>query len=803
MSRPVLHSAARHTLIAVGLTFLIVPALPHGNADPRRLTFEARVSAQEAIERAYYAHQIGATRPFEEIVPRDLMETKVRTYLNQSTALERVWGISVTGEMLGVEVRRMTERTRMPGRLRELFAALGNDPLLIQECLARPLLVSRLARQRFAEDRAIHAPARLNAESLRARLESGAISPSFDHPLRTVIHLVRRDTSSAQGSSEPLRLRLPGMAGPGTEVDWEIFEQVARRLPKAVGDVGPVIETDEAFIVHALLEKTPARLRFAQFTVGKPTWDEWWKAAAVRSDLEPNPFEPSGSLSTLVLPSVEAVCVPDTWSPTATTGAPAPRQEHTAIWTGTHIVIWGGLDYVGDVVLQLNTGGRYDPATDTWLPTTTTGAPVNRAYHSAVWTGSEMIVWGGGLSSPKNTGGRYDPVSDTWIPTSTRDAPLGRIAHTAVWTGEEMIVWGGEGDCCLFWPESGGRYSPAADRWLPMSSVDAPQGRWLHAAVWTGAEMVVWGGTNPQPPDYLNTGGRYDPVADSWQPTSVVGAPTARQGLWTVWTGNEMITPGGTVPTGGRYNPDTDTWRPVAAASFPLGIGSPASVWTGSLKIELRAGGAVGVGLYDPALDAWSPGSTTGAPSRRNRFTVVWTGSQAAVWGGEVLTIGGTYDETNDGGLYCPCTPTTFYQDADGDGHGSSSVATQACRAPSGYVANAQDCDDNDLSVWTTPSEVMDLGFVDQVSLGWSTPVEPGGLAVLYDLLRSVTAADFTFGTECLVSDGPDRTTTDQATPAEGTAFYYLTRAVNGCPAGDGPLGNDSGGRPRPGRACP
>src|SRR5438270_5036421 len=35
------------------------------------------------------------------------------------------------------------------------------------------------------------------------------------------------------------------------------------------------------------------------------------------------------------------------------------------------------------------------PCTDEWGATSTTNAPSARYYHTAVWTGSEMIVWGG------------------------------------------------------------------------------------------------------------------------------------------------------------------------------------------------------------------------------------------------------------------------------------------------------------------------------------------------------------------------------------------------------------------------
>ena len=80
---------------------------------------------------------------------------------------------------------------------------------------------------------------------------------------------------------------------------------------------------------------------------------------------------------------------------------------------------------------------------DTWTPTSTTNAPNARAGHTAVWTGIEMIVWGGGATGPTylNTGGRYNPSTDSWTATSTTNAPDARMYHTAVWTGSQMIVW--------------------------------------------------------------------------------------------------------------------------------------------------------------------------------------------------------------------------------------------------------------------------------------------------------------------------------------------------------------------------
>jgi hypothetical protein len=68
-----------------------------------------------------------------------------------------------------------------------------------------------------------------------------------------------------------------------------------------------------------------------------------------------------------------------------------------------------------------------------------------------------MVVWGGeeGSATLIGTGGRYDPTTDSWAPTSTIDAPSARERHTAVWTGRQMIVWGGGSSTVV----SGGSYA--------------------------------------------------------------------------------------------------------------------------------------------------------------------------------------------------------------------------------------------------------------------------------------------------------------------------------------------------------
>jgi|SRR6266481_1729194 len=68
-------------------------------------------------------------------------------------------------------------------------------------------------------------------------------------------------------------------------------------------------------------------------------------------------------------------CVDDTWTGTSTNNAPSARQFHTAVWTGSEMIVWGGTI---PILEELNTGGRYNPATDSWTATSTTNAPHSR-----------------------------------------------------------------------------------------------------------------------------------------------------------------------------------------------------------------------------------------------------------------------------------------------------------------------------------------------------------------------------------------------------------------------------------------
>jgi N-acetylneuraminic acid mutarotase len=638
----------------------------------RTLTFEQRVAYQRAIEEVYWRHRIWPKErpdtkpPLDALIPPAQLETKVENYLRNSHALEDYWQQPIKAEQLQAEMERMAQHTRQPEVLSELFEALGNDPFVIAECLARSVLSERLVTNLYAYDERIHGALRQRGEAeLRANNTVGGMK-ELDG-VYSEIELVKSDGGIDEGNRDAeLGLKLNSR-------EWDenlqkltaIFggAKNSRRRTGApitqikTGVLSPLQEDEGRYYATAVLSKTNERLKVAAVAWLKEPLESW--RARAESHI-PNPT----ASADYKLPEISGAaggCIDDTWTATSTVNAPDGRYFHTAVWTGSEMIVWGGY---GQTVGYSNTGGRYNPATDSWIATTITNAPTGRYQHTAVWTGTEMIVWGGtDTLSFLNTGGKYNPGTDSWIATSTTNAPDGRLGHTAVWTGTEMIVWGGyfvDGNGNPHYLNTGGRYIPDTDSWTATTITNAPDGRLFPTSIWTGNEMTIWGGffNDGINDHFLNTGGRYNPAADSWIATSIVNAPDGRDGHTAVWTGNEMIVWGGSnettrLNTGGRYNSGADSWTATSTTSAPDGRIGHTAVWTGS---EMIVWGGTGDfvsyfntgGRYNPSTDSWIATSTTNAPSPRYVSRSVWIGSEMIVWGGADNST-----DFNTGGRYC------------------------------------------------------------------------------------------------------------------------------------------------------
>src|SRR4029453_8244420 len=128
----------------------------------RTLTFAERVAYQRAIEEVYWRHRTwpkenSKPKPsLDEVMSAQQIEKKVEGYLRHAQALEDYWQRPITPDELQAEMERIASYTKQPGVLRELFEALNNDPLVIAECLARPVLAERLLTELYAHDQRFH-----------------------------------------------------------------------------------------------------------------------------------------------------------------------------------------------------------------------------------------------------------------------------------------------------------------------------------------------------------------------------------------------------------------------------------------------------------------------------------------------------------------------------------------------------------------------------------------------------------------------------------------------------------------------
>jgi len=353
-----------------------------------------------------------------------------------------------------------------------------------------------------------------------------------------------------------------------------------------------------------------------------------------------------------------------TWTPIATPANVAGRNGHTAVWTGDEMIVWGGHNSEGPTFPHfqyLTENGRYDPALDTWSSVSTVGAPREREEHTATWTGTEMIVWGGNLGwCPDigclyaNLGGRYDPVTDTWRPMSTDGAPSPRRFHTAIWTGSELIIWGGVNYDFTTPLYNGARYDPATDTWSPLSGLNAPSARGSHSAVFDGQRMIVWGGRSDGAISVLD-GAIYDPVSDVWSVLTGQNAPTIGSGsepASVVSTGSDMFV---WLPeqdwnvdqaTGEwydvyisqarRFNYQEQRWDSVVDACNPRA--TPEAVWLDGRLLSWDTDFAAGQS-YDEVLDSWAPIAAHPVSAQSGASLVVADGA-AIVWGGAGSNIG-------------------------------------------------------------------------------------------------------------------------------------------------------------------
>lgn len=251
----------------------------------------------------------------------------------------------------------------------------------------------------------------------------------------------------------------------------------------------------------------------------------------------------------------------------------APLWDPTAVWTGEELILWGGArpgdaHGLGEWPVR---GSAYRPDQDRWR--VISEAPVDDVYFSdGLWTGREVVVWGShhppGQQLISEAGlafaAAYDPATDTWrvLPAPPLENPA---AAAAVWTGSQIVLWGQPPAPPRDQAQvAGAALDPSRPglgwRSLPRGGAEegepAPVDGVAATATWTGQAAILFGGSSH------SHGLIYDPSGESWQR---LPAHRAAVGALAVWTGAELLLWGGHTSTG----PDADLWafRPPGGQS--------------------------------------------------------------------------------------------------------------------------------------------------------------------------------------------------------------------------------------------
>jgi hypothetical protein len=324
-----------------------------------------------------------------------------------------------------------------------------------------------------------------------------------------------------------------------------------------------------------------------------------------------------------------------------------------------------------------------------WTAVETKGeAPLPRWGHSAVWTGKEMLIFGGQedlpigprllFPLPKTPGSvhvyfndlwSYNPSTKTWKRLHPSGGPpTPRANHTAVWTGHEMLIHAGSGEA----PQSDiWAYRPDENHWEQLTVLrGTPPHRWAHTAVWASDAnnpglMIIFGGvdTAATPVIEVNDTLGFDLAHREWASSVNIGLPlpSARWSAAAVWSGRLRMRGGMWLFGGCALQPYAfqDTWHWISAFEFdrvhpsdqPAFPPSPRCFHTASL-IEAGTwswmvvfGGSDGLVVFNDLHALILEGAKTGnwidiptpddgRPPPRQGHTAVWTGKEMLVFGG-------------------------------------------------------------------------------------------------------------------------------------------------------------------------
>jgi hypothetical protein len=309
------------------------------------------------------------------------------------------------------------------------------------------------------------------------------------------------------------------------------------------------------------------------------------------------------------------------------------------VWTGNEVIVWGG-EKPSERAWHAD-GAAFDPATGTWRDLAE--SPLSsRSEHVAAWTGEEVIICCGRIVGEGASAAAYNPAADEWREVAA--PPISPAFAEAVWTGEEMLVFGGVGGGGTSNLVGAAAYNPATNSWRELADLPYGLERTADAAMGQGV-VYAWPSTGQDSTDLPLA---YDITSDEWLPLPPPPSPRPSAPSL-VWTGDELFAYGAGSNAEGNvigiavsYNPEAQTWDLAESPPFEpatYGEGTDGSqkatwvdgevyVWTGWVGTDWAVP-ITRVGAYDPVNNSWRELEPAPIPAQGLwHEPIVWTGSQ-------------------------------------------------------------------------------------------------------------------------------------------------------------------------------
>jgi len=336
--------------------------------------------------------------------------------------------------------------------------------------------------------------------------------------------------------------------------------------------------------------------------------------------------------------------VPPGWSDFPSKAPIAGRVGHTTVWTGSEVIVFGGTNGT----TAFSDGAAYDPAKGTWraiADASTVGLAARRG-HVAVWTGTEMFAGAGGDAAGKTAFAdfaRYDPKTDRWTTVASMPVALDLAGAVVLPSGKVLVAFGRTGTGAI--SASGFVFDFVAGSW---SGTGVAIPRTDAVLFLIGGKAHALGGFSGA--IYSRQVPKYDPSSNTWDAGGGGGvdcelAPGASgDGFAFTYGGIGHQFPSmdrtAIASAASWFDPAAGDWAslpavPASAMASPARSGAAVFVGAGSLWVW---GGATTIPLdtgatFSTSAKTWSA-MPAGGPSARKQATATWVGDHAIFFGG-------------------------------------------------------------------------------------------------------------------------------------------------------------------------